>query len=89
MRNVFHYLGHLNTWSPIDAAVWGGLDGVALLEKVPLWALRIKGFVYYPFALSLLHGVSKGCELSASCVSYHAHLQLPHFPLICYQQRLQ
>lgn len=58
MRNVFHYLGHLNTWSPIDGAVWGGLDGVALLEKVPLWALRIKGFIYYPFALSLCFMVS-------------------------------
>lgn len=35
MRNVPYCLGHLNTWSPVSAAVGGGgggLGGVALMK---------------------------------------------------------
>lgn len=37
IRNVCHRLGHLNTWSPVDGAVWGGLGSEALMEEVHHW----------------------------------------------------
>lgn len=35
LRNVPHNLGHLNTWFPVGAVVWGGLGGMAVLKKEP------------------------------------------------------
>lgn len=34
MRSVPHRLGHLNTLSPGDGTVWGGLAGAVLLGEV-------------------------------------------------------
>lgn len=71
-------LGDLNTWSPTDGTVWGGLGGLALLEKLCLWvwALKFKSvphprhFPFPPCFMLMVQGVSSGLPSSGyACFS--------------------
>lgn len=67
---------HLDAWSPVGAAVWGDIGGVALLEEVYLWnqALRDRYLPQFTFCfLLVVPNVTLGF-----CSSHHlCHLPLP------------
>lgn len=67
-ENVLCSLGHLNTCSPVGGAVWGDLEGMALLQKAYPWgwALRFPRFSSLPSSPSLLPLCVLRAELSAA-----------------------
>jgi hypothetical protein len=36
-KNVPHRLTYLKIWSPVGSAVWGGFEGLTLMEEVRQW----------------------------------------------------
>lgn len=45
MRNVPFSLRHLNTWSPVGNAVWGGLGDGAAVEEVCHWGQALTALI--------------------------------------------